>query len=138
MDLMNSLREWWLASAGDATLLFLLRMTTASFAALSAVLAWQNVIRPNEWERTWANGSYKRLRVLNAVRAVFLTTAACYFIGAGALELERTYTPWRLVIGNAALGGLFLWHALDQLFWRAHFRRKRVLLSRMGITPERS
>jgi len=136
MELSN-LREWWLASAGDAMLLFLLRMTTASLALIACTLAWQNVIRPNEWERTWANGSYARLRVLNGMRAMFLTLCAVYFVGAGALEWERTYTPVRLVLGNVAFLGLFAWHAFDQLFWRLHFYRKRAILGALGITPER-
>lgn len=126
-SMFETARELWLQSASGPELLAGCRMVTGGLSLMAAGAALQNSLRSLELEATWTQEDCRRFKIIGWLKTAGLVMAALYFFCAGVFEVDRTSSPVRLLVGNAAFSTMFLGSMLDSLAWRNHYRRKRIL-----------
>lgn len=131
-DIVMAAKAWWLAAAAGPQLLFGFRMVSASMFGVAALVWLWNAASPNELEVTWGRAECSRFRVINWLMAAGTMSVAGYYTLAGMFEADRTSSPNRLLVGNAAFSLLGLAIIMLALAWRAHYFRKRVLWREQG------
>lgn len=132
VGLFYGLRLWWVGEESGPTLLLGVRMFSA-VAFLGAGISWRCLSAAPIFERTWSKREARTFRLLAAGVCFGAFACAAYFVLAGVLEAERTSSPHRLIVGNAAFACLSLPLVLLGYFLRLAFARKAVDVARQAV-----
>lgn len=132
VSLLYGFRYWWLAEESGPSLLLAVRVVSA-VAFIGAGVSWRGLAHVPVFERTWSKSEARRFRFLVAGVSFGAFAVAAYFVTAGILEAERTSSPHRLIVGNAAFAMLSTPLAWFGYFLRLTFSRKAVSVARQAV-----
>lgn len=131
--MMDLLRNWWLESAGDPALLFMVRILSCVLALMASGVWLMLGLKTPISESTWARRDIRAFRVVVTCVGLALLVAAAYYFTAGMIEQARTSSPHRLIVANVANATLFLSLSLLGAFLRLAFTRKRAIKAARAV-----